>query len=102
MANPFVHVERNTPDPKKAKERYSRLFQWQREDMPNPAVPGGTYTMIKVGEGTGGGLVKHIARGPLGWLACVGVDDIRAATQEAESLGQTTADFLMEIPVLPD
>jgi uncharacterized protein len=87
MANPFVHAERNAPDPKKAKECYSRLFQWQLEDMPNLAVPDGTYTMIKVGEGTGGGLMKQIAGGPLGWLAYVGVDDIRAETKEAESLG---------------
>jgi predicted enzyme related to lactoylglutathione lyase len=34
MANPFVHVELNTPDPDKAKAFYSKLFQWQLEDMP--------------------------------------------------------------------
>ena len=28
---PFVDVELNTPDPKKAKEIYSKLFQWQLE-----------------------------------------------------------------------
>ena len=50
VANPFVHVERNTPDPKKATEFYSKLFQWQLEDVPNPAVRDGAYTMIKVGE----------------------------------------------------
>ena len=50
MANPFVHVELNTPDPEKAKSFYSELFQWQLEDMPNPTVPTGTYTMIKVGK----------------------------------------------------
>ena len=49
MANPFIHVELNTPDPGKAKEFYSKLFQWQLEEMPNTAVPAGTYTMIKVG-----------------------------------------------------
>ena len=87
VANPFVHVELNTPDPKKAKEFYSKLFQWQLEDVPNPAVPGGAYTMIKVGEGTGGGIMKQIPGGPAGWLSYVGVDDIRAATKKAESLG---------------
>jgi uncharacterized protein len=40
VANPFIHVELNTADPQKAKSFYSKLFQWQLEDVPNPAVPG--------------------------------------------------------------
>src|SRR5882724_8751350 len=68
VANPFVHVELNTPDPEKAKAFYSNLFQWQLEDLPNPAVPAGNYTMIKVGEGTGGGIMEQIPGGPSGWL----------------------------------
>jgi len=87
MANPFVHVELNTPDPEKAKAFYSKLFQWQLEDMPNPAVPAGAYTVVKVGEGTGGGILKQISGGPSGWLAYVSVDDIHAATERAASLG---------------
>ena len=83
MANPFVHVELNTPDPVKAKSFYAELFDWQLEDVPNPAVPTGTYTMIKVGEGTGGGIMKNIPDGPSGWLAYVEVDDIRGATKKA-------------------
>ncbi len=87
MANPFVHVELNTPDPEKAKSFYSELFQWQLEDVPNPSVPSGTYSMIKVGEGTGGGIMKQVPGGPSGWLAYVEVDDIRVATKKAKSLG---------------
>lgn len=87
VANPFVHVELNTPDPEKAKAFYSKLFQWQMEEVPNPAVSTGTYTMINVGEGTGGGMMKQIPGGPSGWLAYVEVDDIRAATKKAKSLG---------------
>ena len=87
MANPFVHVELNTPDPGKAKAFYSKLFQWQLEDVPNTVVPTGSYTMIKVGEGTGGGIMKQVPGGPLGWLAYVEVNDIRAATKKAKSLG---------------
>ena len=52
-----------------------------------PPVPSGTYTMIKVGEGTGGGIMKQVPGGPSGWLAYVEVDDIRAATKKAKSLG---------------
>jgi len=87
VANPFVHVELNTPDPEKAKTFYSKLFQWQLEDVPNPAAPSSTYTMIKVGSGTGGGIMKQIPGGPSGWLAYVEVDDIQAATAKAKSLG---------------
>lgn len=87
MANPFVHVELNTPDPDKAKAFYSKLFQWKLADVPNTAVPDGSYTMIEVGAGTGGGIMKQVAGGPAGWLPYVEVDDIHAATQRAESLG---------------
>ena len=87
MANPFVHVELNTPDAEKAKGFYAKLFSWQLEDVPNPAVPSGEYTMIKVGKGTGGGIMKQIPGGPAGWLAYVEVEDIRAATKKAKSLG---------------
>src|SRR5258708_13411746 len=100
VANPFVHVELNTPDPKRAKEFYSKLFQWQLEDVPNPAVPDSTYTMIKVGEGTGGGITNQIPGGPLGWLAYVGVDDIRAVTKEAKSLGAEVMKDVTEVPHL--
>ena len=97
MANPFVHVELNTPDPDKAKAFYSKLFEWQLEDMPNPAVPAGTYTIIKVGEGTGGGIMKQIPGGPPGWLAYVGVDDIHATTQKAKLLGGEVLKDVMEV-----
>jgi predicted enzyme related to lactoylglutathione lyase len=87
VANPFVHVELNTPDPQKAKAFYSNLFDWQLEEMPNPAASAGSYTLVKVGEGTGGGIMRQVPGGPSGWLAYVGVDDIHAATQKAKSLG---------------
>ncbi|HZQ68767.1 MAG TPA: VOC family protein [Terriglobales bacterium] len=87
MANPFVHVELNTPDPQKAKAFYSKLFQWQLEDMQNPEVPEGTYTLIKVGDGTGGGIMKQVSGGPSGWVAYALVDDIHATTEKAKSLG---------------
>jgi len=87
MANPFVHVELNTTDVDKAKAFYGKLFDWKLEDIPSP---GGGYTMIKVGEGTGGGIMKHPVPGaPSMWLAYVLVDDIAAATQKAKSLGAT-------------
>ena len=98
MANPFVHVELNTPDPEMAKAFYSKLFQWQLEEMPNSAVSDGTYTMIKVGTGIGGGIMKQVPGGPAGWLAYVAVDDIHAATQKAKSLGGKIMKDVTEVP----
>jgi len=97
VGNPFVHVELNTPDPKKAKEFYSKLFQWQLDDVENIEVPGGVYTTIKVGEGTGGGMMKQVPNGPSGWLAYVLVDDIRAATKKAQSLGAEVMKDVTEV-----
>jgi hypothetical protein len=97
MPNPFVHVELNTTDVTRAKAFYGALFGWKLEDV--PMGPGGTYTMIDVGEGTGGGLMKHPMPGaPSTWLAYVLVDDVRAATDKARSLGATVAKDVTEVP----
>jgi predicted enzyme related to lactoylglutathione lyase len=96
MANPFVHVELNTTDPAKAKAFYQRLFDWKLEDM--EMGPGATYTMIDVGEGTGGGLMKHPMPGaPSSGLAYVLVDDVAAATRKAQSLGATVVKDVTEV-----
>ena len=83
MANPFVHVELATTDVDEAKSFYRSLFDWKLNDMD---MGGGmTYTLIEVGEGTGGGIMQHPMPGqPSTWLAYVGVDDIRAATDKAK------------------
>jgi len=97
MANPFVHVELNTTDVAKAKAFYGKLFGWKLEDM--PMGEGFVYTMINVGEGTGGGMMKHPMPGaPSTWLAYVLVDDVGAATQKAKSLGATVAKDVTEVP----
>ena len=97
MANPFVHVELNTTDVDKAKEFYGQLFDWKLEDM--AMGPSDTYTIIKVGDGTGGGLLKTPMPGvPSFWLAYVLVDDIGAATKKAESLGAKIVKDSIEVP----
>jgi len=86
MGNPFVHVELNTTDPKNAKEFYGELFQWDLNDM--DMGPMGTYTTIGVGEGTGGGMMKHPMPGaPSLWIPYVRVDDLDAMTKKAKQLG---------------
>ena len=85
MANPFVHVELQSTDAKKARDFYSRLFDWKLEDA---QVPGfGTYTSIGVGEGTGGGMMAAQPGTPSFWLAYVNVDDVASSTKKAKDLG---------------
>lgn len=97
MANPFVHIELQTGDVAKAKEFYSKLFDWRLEDLPMPDGKG-TYTMINVGEGTGGGMVTSPAPGvPPHWLAYIGVEDVAASTEKAKSLGATVVQDVMEV-----
>ena len=38
MANPFVHIELQTSDLKKAKDFYGKLFDWKLEDTPMPEL----------------------------------------------------------------
>jgi predicted enzyme related to lactoylglutathione lyase len=85
MPNPFVHVELNTTDVDKAKGFYGNLFDWTLEDVPAGEI---TYTIIKVGKGTGGGIMKQLIPGASSaWLPYVEVDDIAVATKKAQDLG---------------
>lgn len=97
MANPFVHIELQTKDLAKAKDFYSKLFDWKLEDIPAPEG-GPPYTMINVGEGTGGGMYANTDPNvPPHWLAYVGVDDIEASTRKAGELGATVLQDVMTI-----
>jgi uncharacterized protein len=97
MGNLFVHVELATTDLAKAKSFYQSLFDWKLNEMD---MGGGMqYTMIEVGEGTGGGMLKHPMPGaPSAWLAYVNVDNVRAATDKAKSLGATVMRDVTEVP----
>ena len=96
MPNPFVHVELNTSDVGASKRFYGGLFDWNLEDMPMGDM---TYTMIKVGEGTGGGMMKHPKPGqPSVWVPYVQVNDIRESTKKAGSLGGKVIVDSQDIP----
>jgi uncharacterized protein len=95
VANPFVHVELNTNDVPKAKAFYGELFDWKLEDMPGPQP----YTMIGVGDGTGGGITQHPMSGqPSAWIAYVDVDNVADSTKKAQALGATIIRDVTEIP----
>jgi predicted enzyme related to lactoylglutathione lyase len=94
MANPFVHVELATQDLEKSKKFYTSLFNWKLEE-----IPGMYYTIINVGEGTGGGMMKKPDPGiPDNWLPYILVDDVRASTKKAKSLGATICKDVTEVP----
>ena len=96
MANPFVHIELLTDDLAASKQFYGSLFDWKLEDVP---MGEGGYTMIRVGEGTGGGMMNNPVPGsPSHWLAYVDVKDLDAAVAKAQSLGATVLRPKTEIP----
>ena len=95
MSNAFVHVELNTTDVAKAKSFYGKLFEWALEDVPMPEF---TYTMIKVGKGTGGGMMKQLIPGAgSAWLPYVDVQDIKASTRKAQTLGASVMKDVTEV-----
>lgn len=96
MGNPFVHIELNTTDVDQAKSFYGELFAWTLKDMPVGPM---TYTTIQVGEGTGGGMMKHPMPGqPSLWIPYVLVDSAKASTEKARSLGAKVIKEVAEVP----
>ena len=94
MANPFVHIELQTQDVDKSKKFYTSMFDWKLEE-----IPGMDYTIINVGEGTGGGMMKKPVPGiPDNWLPYILVADAAASTKKARALGATIAKDVTEIP----
>ena len=93
MANPFVHIELQTQDLEKSKKFYAGMFDWKLEEM-----PGMDYTIISVGDGTGGGMMKNPHPDiPDNWLPYILVDDVRASTEKAQSLGATVVRDVTEV-----
>lgn len=94
MGNPFVHIELLSNDLEKARGFYKDLFDWQYQEFPEM-----DYTIIEVGEGTGGGMMKNpVPDIPSHWLSYVQVDDIEASTQKAKSLGGQVVKEVTEVP----
>ncbi len=94
MGNPFVHIELDTQDLDKSKKFYASMFDWKLEE-----IPGMDYTIINVGEGTGGGMMKKPDPAiPDNWLPYIMVDDVAASTQKARSFGATICKDVTEVP----
>jgi len=85
MANPFAHIELNTDDVAKAKKFYKAVFDWKLKDMPEV-----NYTMIDVGKGTGGGMMKKpMPEAPTQWLPYAQVDSVKKTVAKAKKAGAT-------------
>jgi predicted enzyme related to lactoylglutathione lyase len=95
MGNPFVHIELTTSDVGKAKSFYKSLFDWKLKDVP---MGGGmTYTMVDVGNGTGGGMFEMPGT-PTAWIPYAAVSDVGKSTEKARSLGATILKEKSEVP----
>ena len=94
MGNPFVHLDLQTSDPEKAQSFYGELLDWKFNPM-----EGMDYSMIDVGEGTGGGVGRPPVEGaPSQWVAFIQVEDAAATTAKAVELGATVAMEVGDIP----
>ena len=95
MGNPFVHIELTTDDVGKAKSFYKSLFDWKLKDVPMGG--GQTYTMVDVGDGTGGGMFE-MPGAPIAWIPYAAVKDVAKSTEKARSLGATILKDKSEVP----
>lgn len=93
MANPFAHIELSTDDIDAAKKFYKSLFGWKLKDM-----KGMNYTLIDVGKGTGGGMMKkEKPETPTMWLPYIQVDSVKKVVAKAQKAGATAMVEYMSI-----
>ena len=84
MGNPTVFFEVAGPDQKGLIDFYTQLFGWKTNDIPGD-MP---YSLVTPGEGGTPGGIGPTPDGSQGHVTFyVGVDDIAAALEKAESLG---------------
>ncbi len=87
-SNAVVWNELNTRDPEAAKSFYGDVFDWGFEER---EFETGTYTSIKVGEDSIGGMIDITGRAPdevpAHWLVYFAVEDVDATVAKANGLG---------------
>jgi predicted enzyme related to lactoylglutathione lyase len=91
MGNPVVHFEISGQDPKKLREYYSQLFDWEF-DTDSPVAPSvseaGNYGFASIDNSIPGGIGGGTGY-PSQAVFYVGVEDVAAALASAEKLGGT-------------
>jgi len=87
-SNAVVWNELNTRDPEAAKSFYGDVFGWGFEER---EFETGTYTSLKAGEATVGGMIDITGRAPdevpAHWLVYFAVDDVDATVAKAQETG---------------
>jgi uncharacterized protein len=87
-SNAVVWNELNTRDPEAAKAVYGDVFGWGFEER---EFETGTYTSLKLGEATVGGMIDITGRAPdevpAHWLVYFAVDDVDATVARAQETG---------------
>lgn len=94
MSNPFIHIELQTQDLATARAFYAALFAWRLED-----VPAMSYTLIRVSDGTGGGMMQAKSpAAPSQWIPFIAVEDVAAVTEQARAHGGRVLKGPAEVP----
>lgn len=95
----FSWNELMTPDPQAALKFYTALFGWKTEPM--QMQDGGTYTVVKAGEASVGGVMSMPpdSKGmPPTWGSYVTVSDVDAVAKQAVTLGGKVVHGPEDIP----
>jgi predicted enzyme related to lactoylglutathione lyase len=71
------------------------LFDWKLKDVDMGG--GQTYTMVDVGNGTGGGMFE-MPGAPIAWIPYAAVSDVAKSTDKARSLGAQILKEKSEVP----
>ena len=87
--------ELHTPDPGRALDFYTGLFGWNIEAMDTQGGP--SYTIVKVGERSNGGVMDAQKGEPPNWLPYFAVEGRDQAAEKATGLGAREL-FRMEMP----
>ena len=96
MSSPLIHFEVAGKDPAKLQSFYGDQFGWN-VDANNPM----NYGMVNLGDQLVGGIGPAPEGQPGHAMFYVGVDDVEAALQKAESLGGSRVFGPMDVPEGP-
>lgn len=82
----FVWFDYIAPDIKKAQAFFGEVFNWKAQEVP---MPGGSYTMIALGDQTiGGYTTTPQGAPPIGhWLSYLRTDDVERSAAQIKKLG---------------
>jgi uncharacterized protein len=96
MSSPLIHVEVAGKDPAKLQGFFGDLFGWQM-NTDNPM----NYGVFNLSDEVGGGVGPAPEGQPGHAMFYVGVEDVEAALQKAESLGGSRVFGPMDVPEGP-